>query len=342
MFQGEQSKEILMAKEEIDMKRSIIAVWVSMMIIVFAVGVGEAMAQSFPDRPIHVIVANVAGSIMDINARTVSEELAKILGTQIVVVDKPGAGTTLGSAEVARAKKDGYTVGYLSAGGLVYQRVAHAETIPYDSDKDLEPLGIHVFVPLTVAVRADSPWKTFAELIDYAKKNPGKLRVSTSGVGATDHFNLEIIQSIADVEFTHVPFKGGESVITALLGGHVEVCFDAYGKIKPHVDAGKLRFLLTSKKIPENPQIPTATELGYNQGTRSTWFGFFAPAGIPEEAREKLVSALEKVITSPEIKAKAANMGFIDDFKPPLEARKIMKEDFETASAIARKIGLNK
>ena len=324
------------------MKRTVLTVWLSMTICLLAMDGANVMAQSFPDRPIQVIVANVPGSIMDINARTVSEELTKILGTQIVVVNKPGAGTTLGSAEVARAKKDGYTVGYLSAGGLVYQRVANPETIPYDSDKDLEPLGIHVFVPLTVAVQADSPWKTFAELIDYAKKNPGKLRVSTSGVGATDHFNLEIIQSIAEVEFTHVPFKGGESVITALLGGHVEVCFDAYGKIKPHVDAGKLRFLLTSKKIPENPQIPTAMELGYKQETRSTWFGFFAPAGVPEDARKKLVSALEKAITNPEIKAKAANMGFIADFKPPAEARKIMKEDFETATAVAKKIGLNK
>ena len=324
------------------MKRTVLTVWLSMTICLLAMDVAKVMAQSFPDRPVQVIVANVPGSIMDINARTVSEELTKLLGTQIVVVNKPGAGTTLGSAEVARAKKDGYTVGYLSAGGLVYQRVANPETIPYDSDKDLEPLGIHVFVPLTVAVQADSPWKTFAELIDYAKQNPGKLRVSTSGVGATDHFNLEIVQSIAEVEFTHVPFKGGESVITALLGGHVEVCFDAYGKIKPHVDAGKLRFLLTSKKIPENPRIPTAMELGYKQETRSTWFGFFAPAGMPEDARKKLVSALEKAITNPQIKAKAANMGFIADFKPPAEARKIMKEDFETATAVAKKIGLNK
>jgi len=301
-----------------------------------------AEAQKYPDRAVQLIVANVPGSIMDLNARSVTDDLGKALGNQIVVVNKPGAGTTLGTAEVVRSKKDGYTIGYLSAGGLVYQRVSNPETVPYDPERDLEPLALHVFVPLTVAVQASSPWKTFQELMEFAKKNPGKLRVSTSGVGATDHFNTEIVQSMGGVEFTHVPFKGGESVVTALLGGHVEICFDAYGKINPHVKDGKLRFLLTSKKIPESPQIPTAEELGYKQGLISTWFGFFAPVGLPEDTRNALGSGLEKVITQPENKAKAERLGFVADYKTPAEARKLMREDYETARGIAKRIGLVK
>ena len=313
-----------------------------MVICSVALGASTVLAQKFPERPIQVTVSNVPGSTMDINARTVSDDIGKFLGTQIVVVNKPGAGTTLGTAEVARSKKDGYAIGYLSAGGLVYQKVTNPANVPYDPEKEIEPLGIHVFVPLTIAVQESSPWKTFQELVEYAKKNPGKLRVSTTGVGATDHFNVEIIQAAAGVQFTHVPFKGGESVVTALLGGHVEICFDAYGKIKPHVDSGKLRFLLTSRKIPERPNIPTAQELGYKQGLVSTWFGFFAPAGLPDDARNSLVSAIKKAIEIPENKKKAESLGFIADFKSPAETRKIMREDTQIATEIAKKIGLAK
>jgi len=309
---------------------------------IFAIGASTVYAQKFPDRPIQVLVSNVPGSTMDINARTVTDDIAKLLGTQIVVLNKPGAGTVLGTAEVARSKKDGYTIGYLSAGGLVYQKVSNPENVPYDPEKDIEPLGIHVFVPLTIAVQESSPWKTFQELVDYAKKNPGKLRVSTTGVGATDHFNVEIIQASAGIQFTHVPFKGGESVVTALLGGHVEICFDAYGKIKPHVDSGKLRFLLASQRIPESPNIPTAQDLGYKQGIVSTWFGFFAPAGLPDDVRNTLVPALKKAIDMPENKKKAEQLGFIADFKSPAETLKIMKEDTAVAAEIAKKIGLVK
>jgi tripartite-type tricarboxylate transporter receptor subunit TctC len=257
------------------------------------------------------------------------------------VSNKPGAATTLGSDAMAKSKKDGYTLGYLSAGGLVYARVSNPETFPFDVDKDIEPLGIHVFVPLTVAVQAKSPWKTYNELIDYAKKNPGKLRVSTMGSGGIDHFNLEIMQSMSGAQFTHVPFKGGESVITALMGGHVEVTFDAFGKINPHVDSGELRILLISKKIP-GQNIPTATELGYKQGLLSTWFAFYGPSGMPEDVKKTLAAAIEKAIKNPELKAKVDKMGFFADYKSPSEQRKQLNEDYDAAMVIAKKIGLRK
>ena len=193
------------------MKRSILAVGLFLIVYGLGAGVSPALAQPFPNRPIQLIIPNVSGSIMDINSRVVSDELGKILGTQIVVLNKPGAATTLGADAVARSKKDGYTLGYLSSSSLIFSRILNPETVPYDPFKDFEPLGLHLFNPLTVTVQESSPWKTFGELIDHAKKNPGKLRVSTIGVGAIDHFNLEIIQAITGTQFTHVPFKGGES-----------------------------------------------------------------------------------------------------------------------------------
>ena len=155
------------------MKRSISTVGLFLVIYAFSVGVSTTLAQPYPNRPIQLIIPNVAGSIMDINARVLSDELGKLLGTQIVIVTKPGGASILGTDALAKSKKDGYTLGYISASGLIYTRITHPETFPYDPDKDLEPLGLHLFIPLSATVQASSPWKTFNELIDYAKKNPG-------------------------------------------------------------------------------------------------------------------------------------------------------------------------
>ena len=324
------------------MKRSILIV--SSLLIMYGLvwGVSTTLAQSYPNRPIQLIIPNVAGSIMDINSRILADELGKLLGTQIVITAKPGGASILGTDAVAKSKKDGYTIGYVSASGLIYTRITHPETFPYDPDKDLEPLGLHLFIPLSVAVQASSPWKTFGELIDHAKKNPGKLRVSTIGVGAIDHFNLEVMQSITNTQFTMIPFKGGESVITALLGGHVEVTFDAFGKVKPHIDSGQMRVLLVSKKMAGYPEIPTAMDLGYKQGLLSTWFAFYGPSGLPEDVKKTLVTAIEKAVKNPELKAKAERMGYVVDYKSPAELNKLKKEEYDVAAALAAKMGLKK
>lgn len=324
------------------MKRSIFIVGLFLIAYGLSVGASTTLAQTFPNRPIQLIIPNVPGSIMDINARILSDELGKLLGTQIIVITKPGAATTLGTDALVRSKKDGYTLGYISTSSLIYTRIMNPETVPYDPFKDVEPLGLHLFLPLTVTVQESSPWKTFGELIDYAKKNPGKLRVSTIGVGGIDHFNLEITQAITGAQFTHVPFKGGESVITALLGGHVEVTCDAFGKIIPHVDSGKLRILLVSKKISGYPHIPIATELGYKQGLLSGWFAFYAPVGLPEEVKRVLIPAIEKAVKNPELKAKVEKMGYAVDYKSPAELNKLLIEEYERANDIALKLGLRK
>jgi tripartite-type tricarboxylate transporter receptor subunit TctC len=324
------------------MKRLFLIGILSLIILGLTLGANRVQAQPYPSRPIQLIIPNVPGSILDINARVLSDELGKLLGTQIVVVAKPGGASIFGTDFVAKSKKDGYTIGYLSASGFIYTRITHPETFPYDPDKDLEPLGLHLFVPLTAAVQASSPWKTFDDLIEYAKKNPGKLRVSTIGVGAIDHFNLEVMQAMTGAQFTMIPFKGGESVITALLGGHVEVTFDAFGKVIPHVDSGQLRILLVSKKMPGYPNIPTAAELGYKQGLLSTWFAFYAPSGLPEDIRKTLVTAIEKAVKNPELKAKVDKMGYVVDYKSPAELNKLKKEEYEIANALAAKMGLRK
>ena len=299
-------------------------------------------AQPYPNRPIQLIIPGAAGSILDITGRLLGEEVGKILGAQLIPVTKPGAGFTLGTDFVVRSKKDGYTLAYTNSPAIVYARILNPETVPYDPDKDLEPLGLHLFFPNAIAVQASSPWKNFGELIDYAKKNPDKLRVSTTGIGSTAHFNLEIIQSLTGAQFTHVPFKGGESVITALLGGHVEMTFDAISKITPHVESGKMRVLLLTIKMTDLPNVPTMAELGYKQELPSSWFAMYGPAGLPEEVKKVLIPAIEKAIKNPELKAKIEKMQFVINYKSPSELKKLAAEEYERSLAIAIKVGLRK
>jgi len=316
--------------------------FISAVLIVLGVGLlaPAPSLAAYPDRPIQLIIPYVAGATGDITARMLAEELEKILGAKIVSLNKPGASAVLGTDIAVRSKKDGYTLLYAGASAMIYAPVSNPEIVHYDPFKDVEPLGFHYFFPQTITVRSDAPWKTFPELIDYAKKNPGKLRVSTIGVGSTPHFILEMIMSITGTQFIHVPFEGGETVMTALLGGHVEVTCDGFAKVKPHADAGKMRVLLITNKMPAFPEIPTITELGYKQGLFATWFALYAPSGIPEEARKVLVPAIEKAVNL--TKPKIEKMGSIAEYLPPSEIKKMTEEDYKKALEIAKRMGLRK
>jgi tripartite-type tricarboxylate transporter receptor subunit TctC len=300
----------------------------------------ESFSADYPDHTIQLIVPNVAGSQMDITGRMLAEELGQILGQKIITSNKPGAGTVLGTDAALRSKKDGYTLLFGSASSFVYAPASNPEVVKYDPLKDAEPLGLHYFSPQTITVKSDAPWKTFAQLVDYAKKNPGKVRVSTMGVGSQPHFVLDMIESLTGAQFTHVPFEGGESVITAVLGGHVEATLDTLLKVKSHVDGGKMRILLMTNKMPGYSDIPTITELGYKQSLPGVWFGLYAPAGIPEEVRKILVPAVEKAIKI--TKPKIEQLGNLCDYKSPAEVRKITEQEYERALGIAVKMGLRK
>ena len=303
-------------------------------------GARGVYAQRYPDRPIQLIIPYVAGATGDITSRMVADELEKILGTKIIPVNKPGASTVLGVETFLRAKKDGYTLFYGGATPFVYVPISNPEVVKYDPAKDVEPLGFHYFFPTVVGVKGDAPWKTFPELVDYAKKNPGKIRISTIGVGSSPHFAVEMLQSITGIQLTHVPFEGGESVVTAVMGGHVEATLDGFGKLKPHAEAGRMRILLIDPKKPTHPEIPTLKELGYKQGLPSTWFAFWAAAGIPEEARQVLVPAIEKALRN--TKPKIEQLGSICEYKSPAELRKLRDDEYKQIYEIAVKIGIRK
>jgi tripartite-type tricarboxylate transporter receptor subunit TctC len=300
----------------------------------------SASIAAYPDHPIQLIIPYVAGATGDITARMVADELEKILGTKVIPNNKPGAGSVLGADMAIRSKKDGYTLLYAGASAFVYAPNANPDVVQYDPVKDVEPLGFHYFFPTVIGVKADAPWKNFREFVDYAKKNPGKIRITSIGVGSSTHFAIEMLQSITGTQLTHVPFKGGESVITAVLGGHVEATLDGFGKVQPHMDAGKMRILLVDPKKTTHPEIPTLTELGYPLGLPATWFALFAPAGIPEEVKQVLVPAVEKAVKA--TKPKIEQMGSICEYKGPAELRKLRDEEYKRTYEIAVRLGLRK
>lgn len=324
------------------MKRLILIAGILFFICTFSLTTTTIQAQPYPERNIQLIIPTTPGSAVDIVGRLVAEELGKILGTQVIALNKPGASMTSGTDAVVRSKKDGYTLLYATTTAMVYSRVPDPEIVPYDPVKDLEPLGMHLWVPAALVVKQDSPWKTFSEYVEYGKKNPGKLSISIHSIGAIEHFNLEVIKSLTGTQFNMIPFKGASEALTGLLGGHVDSSFVGLTLTLPHVKSGKMRILLTTRKWPGFPELPTVTELGYKQELSAGWFAFYGPAGIPEEVKKVLVSAFERIAKNPEMKSKIDGMGFTVDYKSPVELKRIMREDFEEAMAIAQKIGLRK
>jgi tripartite-type tricarboxylate transporter receptor subunit TctC len=322
------------------MKKFMLIVCFVAVFLTFGLKTSLVQGQPYPSRPITLVIPMVAGAAMDGVGRILADELGKILNQPVIVVNKPGASTTLGTDFVVKSKKDGYTFLLANTSSVIYSKIADPKLVPYDSLKELEPLGLYCFFPFVLAVRPDAQWGTFAELVDYAKKNPGKVRVCTAGQMSTAHFGLEVIQHMTGAQFTHIPHKGNIELF--LLGENVEALFNTATLSIPHMEAGKMRFLLLSKKMVQYPKIPTITELGYKEDVPSAWLAFFAPAGVPGEVKKVLVPAIEKAAKNSEIKAKIEKMGFIVDYKSPIELRKLLEKEYATANEIAVRIGYQK
>jgi tripartite-type tricarboxylate transporter receptor subunit TctC len=253
--------------------------------------------------------------------------MAKVLNTSVLPINKTGGAGMAGADFVAKGKKDGYTILYINS-NIIYAYAANPENVPYDPFQDLEPLCLAVSVPLLLAVQPESPWKSFQELVNYMKQNPGKIRGSSTGVGSVGHFGYEVIRTETGTEINMIPYKGASPGLTALLGGHVEVAIPSFALVQPQLQAGKVRILLTSKKIPDYPQIPTLTQLGYKRDMSSVWFGFFIPTGVPDPVKKVLASALEKSIKSAEVAKTVQTLGALEDYKSAGEFKKMMMEEY--------------
>jgi tripartite-type tricarboxylate transporter receptor subunit TctC len=299
-------------------------------------------AQTYPTGPITLVIPLAPGDATDVAGRAMAEELAKLLKVPVVPLNRPGAGMVIGTDSVVKAKKDGYTILLTPNAALVSARILNPETVTYDPLKDLTPLGLTTRTPILVAVGKDAPYKTLPEVVEFAKKNPGKVRVGTVGTGSVGHLNVEMLNSLTGAGLTMVPFKGGAPGITAMLGGHVEGGAFSLGALSPHLKAGAIRGIVVSNKFPGFPDIPTLSQLGYRQNLLGVWLAFFAPAGVPSEVTRTLTAAIEKVANDPTIAAKLAGFGILQDWAPPERLVAEIREEHRIVEDLAKKAGLVK
>jgi len=280
------------------------AVTAAVLLAIGAAGFCDAThaQEKYPNRPIELIIAFVAGGPTDIWGRVLAEEMRKTLKTPITPINRGGASGTLGAIAALNAPKDGYTLLANTAAGMVLAPVV-LKDVKYDAAKDFVPIALVASMPDAVVVRADSPYKTINDLIAAARKNPGKLSYGTVGTGSVGHFNGEILSRSNDVKMKHVPFKGTGEVAPAILGGHVEIAFGAPTSFLPLIQAGRLKALtLTGRsRLKALPDTATFTELGVKGSYIDNWVGCFAAAGTPRPAVELLASVAEKVIKSKEV-----------------------------------------
>jgi len=302
----------------------------------------QAAALSYPNGPITLVIPLAPGDATDIAGRAMADELAKLLKVAVVPVNRPGAGMVIGTDSVVKAKKDGYTILLTPNAAVVSVRILNPESATYDPLKDLTPLGLTTRTPILLAVREDAPYKSFAEMVDFAKKNPGKVRVGTVGTGSVGHLNVEMINALTGAGLTMVPFKGGAPGITALLGGHVEGGAFSLGALSSHVKSGAVRGMVVSNSFPGFPDIPTLPQLGYRQNLLGVWLAFFAPAGVPAEVTRTLLASIEKVAKDPAVAAKLVSFGILQDYAPPEKLVAEMRQEHRTVEELAKKAGLVK
>ena len=273
-------------------------------------GFSPAWAETYPSKPITLIVPFPAGGTTDVLARSLAERLQQSLGQPVIVESKPGAGATLGADFVAKAKPDGYTL----LVGAVHHTIASSvyKRLPYDFQKDFTPITGIALVPNVLVVNAAAtPAKTLAELVAQLKAQPGKWTYGSNGNGTAQHLIGTQFQNATGTEILHVPYKGSGPLATDLLGGQIQMSFDTVTPVLPHIKAGKLRALAvtTAKRSSALPDVPTLQELGLQGFDIGTWFGVLAPAATPKEIVAKLNAEMVKVIQSPDFRKRMADIG---------------------------------
>lgn len=282
---------------------------VALIAFILACTAGAALAADYPDHSIRLIVPQAAGSATDTVARILGAELGKELGQLVIVDDRPGGALTIGLDLVAKSPPDGYTIGMGPIGALAITRHMVAK-LPYDIERDFQPIALVARGHLLLAVSPQLPVISVKELIDYAKKNSGKLSDASSSSGSPGHVGGELFKFMTGTQIVHVPYRGGSAAIADLMAGHVDVMFESLQSIATFARAGKVRALGVSgaNRSPAFPDLPTIGETvpGY---LAPTWTGVVAPAGVPRSIVDKLNAAINKVLKSEAFKQKFEVIG---------------------------------
>jgi len=300
----------------------------------------QAAAAQYPERPIRLIVPQAAGSATDNIARLVAPGMAKFLGQQVVVDNRPGGALTIGIDAVAKAAPDGYTIGQGPVGALAITRHMVAK-LPYDIERDLQPVALVTTGYMLLAVSPKSGFSSVKELIDFAKKNPGKLSNASSSNGSPGHVSGELFKTMTGTDIVHIPYKGGAPAIADLISGQVQLMFESTNSIAPHVKAGRVRALAVTgmKRATSLPDVPTLNESGVPGYEVNAWTGIIAPAGLPRPVLERLNAAVNAAIAMPVVKERLLQLGGEGGGGTPEEFAALIRRDSAMWAEVVRRSG---
>ena len=310
-------------------------------LVVLTVALPEALAQSsYPDRPIRVVVPNAPGGTVDMIARLVAQGLTERLGWRVVVDNRAGAGTIIGSEIVAKALPDGYTllmsVSTLAIDPAIYKKM------PYDALRDFAPIIQAAFVPNLFVVHPSVPAKSVKEMIALAKARPGEILYASAGNGSNPHLTMELFASMAQIRLVHVPYKGGTPAFIDLIAGRVAIMATNLSSIMPHVRAGKLRALgvTSARRSAAAPDIPTIAETGLPGFEAVQWYGLLAPAKTPRQIIEKLHKEVVSILRAPDTTARLASDGAEVVASSPEEFAAFLKAETVKMAKVVKAAGI--
>ena len=301
----------------------------------------EAHAQGYPSRPLRLIVPFPPGGSTDILARSLAQRLAENLAQPVVIDNRPGAGGSIGSEAAAKAAPDGYTImmghlGTLAVNAAIYKK------LPYDPVKSFAPVSLMAIVPSVLVVNNALPVASAAELIAYAKKNPGKLAYGSAGSGSTSHLTTEYFKLATGTDILHVPYKGVGPMLTDLVSGQLSMGLNGAPAVMPHVVSGRLRALAVSSltRLPSLPNVPTLDEAGVKGFEANGWYGIVAPAGTARDIVARLNAEIRRILQTPELRARLDAEGAIPAAGSPEEFAAFIAAEIARWGSVLKRAGI--
>jgi tripartite-type tricarboxylate transporter receptor subunit TctC len=328
-----------MTSPRFSFRRSVLACGLGLAAVLFA---GQVAAQTFPGKPLRIVVPFAAGGAGDLTARIVAAELSQSLGQPVTIENRPGAGGVVAAETVARAEPDGHTMFLMSNGTAVTASLF--KSLPYDTLKDLAPVSTLGTFDLAVLVPAESPFKTLGELVAFAKANPNKLNIGSINIGSTQNLAAELFKSSADIDAQVVPFKATPELIGALRGKQVDVGVEILGPALTQIRAGAFRALAVpgKKRSITLPDVPTAVEAGVKGFQASSWNALAVPGKTPRPVIDRLNKDIVAALAKPEVKKKLADLNIDADPSTPDEAAALLASDIKRWGAVIERAGIPK
>ena len=301
----------------------------------------NAHGQAYPSKPVKIVIPFVAGGSSDIVGRAIGSKFQEMLGQPAVVENKPGANGSIAAEFVAKSDPDGYTI-LVGSIGVFSINAALFKDLRYHPVRDFAPITLAVTTPNVLITRPDLPANTMKELVEFAKKNPGKLSYCSSGTGSSDHLTGEVFKQGAGITAVHVPYKGGAACQTDIMGRQIDISFQNLGAVTNYIKAGKMKALAVTAtaRNPQIPNVPTAAEAGFPELVVTSWQAAAAPAKTPRDVVMRLNDAMVRTLRAPEIRERMTQIGFDVVAGTPEEFGRFMKEEVERWTKVVERGGI--